>query len=162
VALPFLGESVLAAIGALGVAVVLGRILLPAFNALAGEALSMAVLAQGPVLAAVLLTRAGAEAFGWSPQQAVGRTIQSGAGAQTKPTVTGVDDDYHYESLHRRIQPLALFAERRPWHRQRAVVRSVPGREADALKAARTVRPGSGGRPFSGIHVAHRYHVASS
>jgi putative ABC transport system permease protein len=311
VALQFLGESVLAAIGALGVAVVLGRILLPAFNALAGKALSLAVLAQGPVLAAVLvaalvvglaagaypavvasryspaevlrgstglvhgsrvrrglvvvqfvvsivllagtgvvdrqlsfmrsadlgfdpdgvividnlsaldgraeafkeavrqhssvaavasgfavpgtfhinsmwrsgepgaedenlnyafvspgyleaievvlaagrrfdpdrvadstavlLNRAGAEAFGWSPHQAVGRTIQSGAEAQTKHTVIGVVDDYHYESLHRRIQPLALFAERRTWHRQRAVVRSVPGREADALKATREV-----------------------
>ncbi len=55
---------------------------------------------------AVLLNRAAAKAFGWSPRAAVGRMVSERGGSPLK--VIGVVDNFHYQSLRRQVQPLVL------------------------------------------------------
>lgn len=56
---------------------------------------------------AVVLNEAAVDALGWNPREAVGRTIQRDG--NTDPLqVIGVSENFHYQSLQQRIQPLVL------------------------------------------------------
>lgn len=56
----------------------------------------------------VMLNEAGARAFGWTPQEAIGRSITVGAEAPDIPII-GVVENFHYQSMRSRVKPLALF-----------------------------------------------------
>ena len=47
--------------------------------------------------------------MGWSPTDAVGRIIKSSAGDTLTWRVVGVVADYHFASLHNRVEPLLLY-----------------------------------------------------
>jgi putative ABC transport system permease protein len=85
---------------------------------------------------ATVLSEAAARAFGWAPQEALGRRIKSGPNG-TPYTVVGVAKNFHYESLHETIHPVALFPQRYDWHRRYVAARVQPGQEAAALSAIR-------------------------
>ena len=85
---------------------------------------------------AVMINEAALQKFGYrSPQAALGDTLVSG---DARGPIIGVVENFHYESLHKRIYPLVLAHEaRRP--PTRLVVRHAPGRPGDALQAVRDV-----------------------
>ncbi|WP_128546336.1 ABC transporter permease [Larkinella soli] len=47
--------------------------------------------------------------MGWRPEQAVGKTIGSLAADTDRQQVIGVVSDYHFASLHNRIEPILLY-----------------------------------------------------
>lgn len=55
-----------------------------------------------------ILNEAAAKKLGWSPQQALGKTIDKGSPG----IVTGVVKDFHFENLHEPIKPLVIFLDR--------------------------------------------------
>ena len=54
-----------------------------------------------------LLNRSGLDAIGFTEEDAVGRMFALFEGMEGK--VVGVVDDFHYSSLHKEIEPIALF-----------------------------------------------------
>lgn len=94
---------------------------------------------------AVMLNKAAAETFGWTPQEAVGRTIQED-GAGTPRQVIGVTDNFHYQSLQRRIRPLVLRL--RDTDRQEVYVRLETGGVQSALDDLRAAWQTAGAGPF--------------
>ena len=57
----------------------------------------------------VIINQKAALAFGWkNPEEAIGKQIKIG-NQSTHYTVKGVTDDFHFGSMHQKIQPLALF-----------------------------------------------------
>jgi len=65
----------------------------------------------------ILINEAAANIFGWR-DQAIGKRIQFGAGTNGSATrdtkVIGVVQDFHYESLHNRIDPILFLISDRP------------------------------------------------
>src|SRR5690606_16046406 len=59
---------------------------------------------------AVILNQSAALAFGWTPEEALGKQIEVN-GSQTGPVI-GVTEDFHFKSLHDRIQPLVTVVPR--------------------------------------------------
>ncbi|MEO1478613.1 MAG: ABC transporter permease [Bacteroidota bacterium] len=58
---------------------------------------------------AMLLNEAAVSEFGWTVEEALGRQVgQIELDALVVRTVVGVVEDFHFESLHTRIRPLAL------------------------------------------------------
>jgi putative ABC transport system permease protein len=86
---------------------------------------------------AVVLNKAAAQKFGWGPEEAIGRNIQSGAEAETQYTVIGVTENYHFESLRQEVYALALFPQQAQWQRQVIAARVAPGQTEAALGAVR-------------------------
>lgn len=83
---------------------------------------------------AVVLNETAARDFGWTPEEAIGQKITRGPG-DYQFTVIGVAEDFHYESLHATIYPLALFG---PLRAQRYVMARVqPDEVAEALEGIR-------------------------
>ena len=79
---------------------------------------------------ALLLNEAGAKAFGWTPEEALGqRLVSPGTGFDAE--VVGVVADYHQHGLQERIPPLAVM-QINPWNRPLAVLRIDP-RQAEAV-----------------------------
>lgn len=78
---------------------------------------------------AFILNEAAVEAIGWaSPQQAVGKTFHYGG---RRGRVTGVMQDFHFESLHQRIAPIVFII---PQNRINNVsVKIAEGRREEAL-----------------------------
>ena len=76
------------------------------------DLLGLALVAGGPNDArqstgrAVLLNESGAEALGWTPEEAVGKPFSFD---DRQRRVIGVVDDYHLLSLHQQIMPVALL-----------------------------------------------------
>ncbi len=54
-----------------------------------------------------ILNETAAKSLGWSPQQAIGKTVVKGAPG----TVVGVIKDFHFASLHQPIGPMMLFLD---------------------------------------------------
>jgi putative ABC transport system permease protein len=54
-----------------------------------------------------ILNETAAKDLGWTPQQAVGKTVIKGAAG----TVVGVIKDFHFASLHQPIGPMMLFLD---------------------------------------------------
>ena len=54
---------------------------------------------------AVILNRKAAAEFGWSPEEALGKELESVVSGK----VIGVIEDFHYQGLQTEIEPLALF-----------------------------------------------------
>jgi len=54
-----------------------------------------------------ILNETAAKDLGWTPQQAIGKTIDKGAPG----TVTAVIKDFHFSSLHQPIGPMMLFLD---------------------------------------------------
>ena len=57
--------------------------------------------------ASFLLNETAVKALGWSPEQAIGKTVDRGISG----TVKGVVKDFHFASLHQPIGPLVIFLE---------------------------------------------------
>jgi putative ABC transport system permease protein len=94
---------------------------------------------------AVLLNRAAAKTFGWSPQEAVGKRVQEMGGSP--PTeVIGVVENFHYQSLRNRVQPLVLRDADAENH---VYVRLQSGRAEEAVDQIRAAWAQMGGaEPF--------------
>ncbi|MFC2160419.1 ABC transporter permease [Acidobacteriota bacterium] len=56
---------------------------------------------------AVIINRKAASEFGWSPEEALGKELESIVSGK----VIGVIEDFHYQGLQTEIEPLALFWE---------------------------------------------------
>lgn len=54
-----------------------------------------------------MLNEAAAAQLGWTPQQAVGKTVSKGAPGKVKAVIR----DFHFQSLHNPIGPLVLFLD---------------------------------------------------
>ncbi len=61
----------------------------------------------------VIINETAARAFGWSPEEALGKTLVSPS-FDWQMEVAGVVGDFHFTSLHERIQPLVLLLEENP------------------------------------------------
>ena len=71
----------------------------------------------------ILLNESAARHFGWTPEEAIGQTLHSsGLGGDTR--VKGVVEDFHFDSLHKPIEPLVLVAGKNVYH---LLVRTAPG-----------------------------------
>ncbi|HMB91064.1 MAG TPA: ABC transporter permease, partial [Rhodothermales bacterium] len=71
----------------------------------------------------ILLNESAAQHFGWTPEEAVGQILySSGIGGYTR--VKGVVEDFHFDSLHKPIEPLVLVAGKNVYH---LLVRTAPG-----------------------------------
>ena len=57
--------------------------------------------------ASFILNESAAKAMGWSPEQAIGKTVDRGVSG----TVKGVVKDFHFASLHQPIGPLVIFLD---------------------------------------------------
>jgi putative ABC transport system permease protein len=55
---------------------------------------------------AAIINEAAVQEYGWSPEEAIGKQLAQG---DRKFTIVGVAKDFHYESFHAEIYPLALF-----------------------------------------------------
>ena len=80
---------------------------------------------------AVVINAKAAQSFGWSPQEALGKTVQQ-VGRGTPYTVIGVTENYHYESLENEIYPFMLFRQSADWHHRHVIARLKPGATQDA------------------------------
>ncbi len=89
--------------------------------------------ARGTDSTATVLNEAAARDFGWTPEEAIGKKITNGG---PELTVIGVAEDFHYESLHAEVYPLALFAPLRA--QQYTAVRVEPDDVAGTLGALRS------------------------
>lgn len=58
---------------------------------------------------AVIVNESFVKWMGWRVDQAVGQTVRSSAGDSLNQQVIGVVSDYHFASLHNRIEPLLLY-----------------------------------------------------
>ena len=58
---------------------------------------------------AVIVNESFVKWMGWRIDQAVGQTVKSSAGDSLNQQVIGVVSDYHFASLHNRIEPLLLY-----------------------------------------------------
>lgn len=87
----------------------------------------------------VLVNKTLVDAFGWD--EPLGKTLTSFQFADA--TVIGVAEDFHYESLHQPIQPMALFIGDAPlWHIYARIDSENLPAAVDALQRAwRTVAP---------------------
>jgi putative ABC transport system permease protein len=56
-----------------------------------------------------ILNESAVKALGWTPQEAVGKTVTKGREGIVKAVV----QDFHFKSLHEAITPLAIFMDRR-------------------------------------------------
>jgi putative ABC transport system permease protein len=79
---------------------------------------------------AVLINQAAVEALGWDDP--VGRRLKGAGGAVS--TVIGVTDNFHYQSMQRRVEPLVLPL-RDGSRLDRLYVRLAPGAPSDPLDA---------------------------
>lgn len=57
--------------------------------------------------ASFLLNETAVKALGWTPEQAIGKTVDRGVSG----TVKGVVKDFHFASLHQPIGPLVIFLD---------------------------------------------------
>ncbi len=58
---------------------------------------------------AVIVNESFVKWMGWRMDQAVGQTVKSSSGDSLNQRVIGVVGDYHFASLHNRIEPLLLY-----------------------------------------------------
>jgi putative ABC transport system permease protein len=58
---------------------------------------------------AFILNRSAVREFGWTPEQAIGKEFS--VGGNPKGTVIGVVEDFHFESLQRKMRPVALLID---------------------------------------------------
>ncbi|MFL5741951.1 MAG: ABC transporter permease [Flavisolibacter sp.] len=56
-----------------------------------------------------MLNQSAVNALGWTPEQALGRTIQKG----NEGTIKAVVKDFHFHSFHEPIKPLVIFLDKR-------------------------------------------------
>jgi len=64
-------------------------------------------------MGAFLINEAAVKAFGWtSPEEALGKRLQTGHGGRVNPII-GVTEDFHYRGLQSEIEPLVM--EFLPW-----------------------------------------------
>jgi putative ABC transport system permease protein len=88
---------------------------------------------------AVVLNEAAVQAFGWS--EALGREVA--VSANTKRVVVGVVKDYHFWSLHQKLEPAVLLLNPNPTQRAynnwrpRLSVKIRPGRVAEVVAFVR-------------------------
>lgn len=78
----------------------------------------------------VLLNEAGARHFGWTPEEAVTQTLFAASMGGMRCLVKGVVRDFHYDSLHKPIEPLVIVAGRSVYH---VFARTQPGDVREAL-----------------------------
>lgn len=77
-----------------------------------------------------LLNEAAVAAAGWTPEEAVGKRVA--LSANRMGTVRGVIADYHFLSLHEKIQPLAYFYE--PTGCNYMLVRLAAGNTSESMQ----------------------------
>jgi putative ABC transport system permease protein len=79
---------------------------------------------------AVLINRTTAKKMGLSPDQAIGKWIQSTQRNNERRSIIGVVEDYHYESLRKEIGPMVISTYK-DW--RVAVIRLKPGNPQEAI-----------------------------
>ncbi len=87
---------------------------------------------------AVLINETAARTFGWDDP--LGKTIVhfNGRGEeQFRQKVVGVVEDFHFESLHKKVKPMKIFLN--SWRWRVLLVRLAPGRTAETLGYVREV-----------------------
>ena len=107
---------------------------------------------------AYLLNESAVKALGWTPDQAIGRTLYRNF---KKGVVTGVLKDFHFAPLQRGISPLVIFLDGKTFpHIFQAYV-NVSGRDIPGtLKALETVwRERVPHRPFQYHFLEDNYNV---
>lgn len=64
---------------------------------------------------AVVINKAAADRFGWTPEDALGKRFEDQFTDSTARQVIGVVENFHYESLHQSIAPLviSMYSDRR-------------------------------------------------
>jgi putative ABC transport system permease protein len=84
---------------------------------------------------AFIINRAGAKMLNWD--EAVGQELELTVyinGAQQRPgKVIGLVDDFHFESLHRKIEPLLLYINKHPYYAERLSIRVKPGNATQTI-----------------------------
>lgn len=86
---------------------------------------------SGEASRAIVLNREAVGLFGWTVDEAVGKTMYS-AGVGANVEVVGVTDNFHYRSLHETIGPLVLVASTQARY---LLVRTAPGRTPETVEA---------------------------
>jgi putative ABC transport system permease protein len=56
-----------------------------------------------------MLNEAAVKALGWSPEEAIGKTVSKGR----EGTIKAVVQDFHFRSFHEAINPMVLFLDKR-------------------------------------------------
>jgi putative ABC transport system permease protein len=56
----------------------------------------------------IILNASAAHRIGWTPEEAVGKKLE-GAYSETATQVVGVVKNFHFKSLHREVEPMALL-----------------------------------------------------
>lgn len=67
-----------------------------------------AQLASDTAESKILINKTAAEAFGWKPEEAIGKVLRSKGTTETMEIV-GVMDDFHYRSLEGNIEPMMHY-----------------------------------------------------
>jgi putative ABC transport system permease protein len=89
--------------------------------------------------AAAVLNKEAVDLLGW--EDPIGKKINNWAEQRGNFTVIGVIEDYHYESLHQEIRPMALFLVGGYYKQPQSYisVRFNPGHPAETIQFAETV-----------------------
>jgi putative ABC transport system permease protein len=89
----------------------------------------MRVPTEGDTITEVVLNRAAAAYLGWTPEQAIGRTVEA---SLPNPVITGVVEDFHFGTLHEKIGSYA-FHNARTEGLDFLLVKLEAGRLTDAM-----------------------------
>jgi putative ABC transport system permease protein len=72
----------------------------------------------------IILNESAAQRIGWTPEEAVGKTLVGGY-SESEVQVVGVIKNFHFKSLRREVEPMALFLY--PDYIREISVRIMPG-----------------------------------
>jgi putative ABC transport system permease protein len=77
---------------------------------------------------AVLLNESAVKFLGWTPESAIGKsfelTVYTSEREHRKGQVVGVTRDFHYQSLHNRIEPLVMYINKHPYYSDFLTIRT--------------------------------------
>ena len=90
-----------------------------------------------------ILNETAIKTLGWTPQQAIGKTIAKGS----EGTVKGIVKDFHFRSMHEPITPLVVFLDKRAT--QKIFIKVAANDIESTLQRLQTVwKQSVGHRPF--------------
>jgi putative ABC transport system permease protein len=93
---------------------------------IAGRKFSVDIPSDGTQ--AVLLNESAVKFLGWTPESAIGKsfelTVYTSEREHRKGQVVGVTRDFHYQSLHNRIEPLVMYINKHPYYSDFLTIRT--------------------------------------
>lgn len=103
-----------------------------------------------------VLNRSAVEATGWTEEEALGRNIRIRHGNMAPGPVVGISEDFHFQSLHHAMGPLAI--EFHPESYQYLLVRIKPERVTETVNAVSVIwKKLSRGIPFDYQFLDEQY-----